>query len=104
MGGAPNKEIWSIIQQSRSAPQVGLVWSAKDRIVEKGGLVPPNEACWNNREVGCQLKYMSCATTHERGCFKPHTDNQIVWLGRQFGLVIKIGSYWKGTLSEGNLP
>ena len=42
LGGAPNMEIRSNTQGSRSAsPKVGLIWSAKDRRVEREGLAPP---------------------------------------------------------------
>ena len=46
-------EIRSNTQQSRSAsPKVGLIWSARDSGVERGGRAPTNKAWWNSSEGG----------------------------------------------------
>ena len=65
---------------------MGLIWSAKVRRVERGGLAPPNKAGWNSSEGERQPRCASCTTMHELGHFEPHTDLQRVWLDRQFRL------------------
>ena len=75
-------EIRSNTQRSRSAsPKVGLIWSASDRAMERGGRARTNKVWWNSSEGGGrQPRYVSCTTTHEQGRLEPHIDLQRVWL------------------------
>ena len=88
--GHPARRYRETPRKSGAPAKVGLTWSAKDGRVERGGLAPPNKACWNSSKGGgLQPRYAFCTTMHHRGCFEPHTDLQRVWRNGQIRLRFK---------------
>ena len=50
--GHPARRYRATPRKSGAPAKVGLIWSAKDGRVERGGLAPPNKACWNISKGG----------------------------------------------------
>ena len=50
--GYPARRYRATPRKSGAPAKVGLIWSTKDERVERGGLAPPNKACWNSSKGG----------------------------------------------------
>ena len=92
-GGRPTFRYGAIISEAEAPPKVGLIWSAKDRRVEKGGLAPPKTKHGGTAaRGGRQPRYALCTTTTSRAVSSHTQIYRECGSIRQFGLLFEKGS------------